>query len=393
MQFEAYFKATEQAFAQEKEVSLYKIEELKTQWSDIQDMENAFVEKVKEMMDVKRLLSKSHLQILRTKEECVQMQLKNAQLRFHVRQLENEIFRLLPYSHTQVPSTEYIMSLDRDVFKAPHHSNKSEADAEHIEEITKLHKVWVDLMDLQKKVFKEEMNHYEQDQKQWEKFSQSVQNSSNATHNLIDNMMGQIVRGYSSLSREHEELVKKDNDLIAELDKKISKLNNKSNNLLQTLQAKKDNDKKKATKIASKITKEMQRRVKSIEQKNSDIIEDLQEENESLQDTEDFLLDDIDDLKAKMKKLEEENTELSAQGEARIKKLEGELNAIVSAASAIENAAPDQHVAIVNAVAAAVGTHGEVATQSERVIDELDILQKKFEAEHAGLLGYKPRAH
>lgn len=381
MEFEAYFKATETAFAQEKEASLYKIEQLKSQWTDVQEIDNAFAERVKSMLEVKKLLSKSHLQILRTKEECIQMQLKNAQLRFHVRQLQNEIFRLLPYSHTQVPSTEYIMSLDREILKPSQHTSRSEADEEHIKEITELHGYWVNLTELQRKVFNEEMQHYNDDQAQWEKFSRSVQNTNDATHNLINSMMCQITRSYSSLQREHEELVKKDNALIAELEKKISKLTNKSQTLLKGLNERKDQDRKKTSVEASKITKEMKRRVKTIETKNNSIIDDLQEENDELYDREDFLLDDIDDLKEKIKKYEKENGTLSKQGEEKISKLEAELNAIISAASAIEDVDSDQHLAIIGAVSAAVGKHAEAATNAERVIEHVDLLQKKFEKE------------
>ena len=132
MDFQAYYEATEEAFAQEKEDILYKIDKLKEKWTETSVLNQQTVDKCIEMMKLKKMIGKGHLQVLRTREECLHMQLRNSQLRFHVRQLQSEIFRLLPYSHTEVPSTEYHMSLDREVFRPPAHANQSTADEDHI---------------------------------------------------------------------------------------------------------------------------------------------------------------------------------------------------------------------------------------------------------------------
>ncbi|EAY13166.1 hypothetical protein TVAG_444500 [Trichomonas vaginalis G3] len=378
MQFETYFKATEEAFAQEKEAALDKILGLKKCWQEVQELDNKVIEKCNRMSEVKRLVNKSHMQILRTKEECLQMQLKNAQLRFHVRQLQNEIFRLLPFSHTQVPSTEYIMSLDRDVFKAQQHSTKSEADEEHMVEIKKLHKMWSDLVALQKRVFTEEKNQYEEDAAQWKKFSTAVENQSKATHKIIDTYLNQITMGYGSLKRQDDEDQEKQKNFIQELEKKINKLSTKSKTLTVSLEAKKEADKKKTTRISNKITRELQRRIQSLQNKNGDIIEDMQDENDDLYEKEDILLDDLDEINEKIKKYQSEIEGLTAEGEERLENLEAQLNALISAASGINIVPKDQHVAIVGAVAAAVSMHGCSATKAERTNTQLENLRYRY---------------
>lgn len=378
MQFEAYFKATEEAFAQEKEAALDKISSLKKDWQEVQVLDNAVIEKCNKMNEVKRLVSKSHLQILRTKEECLQMQLKNAQLRFHVRQLQNEIFRLLPFSHTQVPSTEYIMSLDRDVFKAQQHTTKSEADEEHNIEIEKLHKTWKNLVALQQKVFADETQQSQEDAEQWARFSNSVLNQSKSTHGIIDKYLNQITMSYGSLKREHNENVEKQQNFINELEKKITKLTGKSKTLLVQLEAKKEADKKRTTKVSNRIARELQRRLQTIQNKNGDIIEDLQDENDALYEKEDYLLDDLDELNEKIKKYQEEIQGLTEEGEEKISNLEAELAALVSAAAGINIVPQDHHIAIVGAVAAAVKKHGCSATQTEIVNDQIENTRYRY---------------
>ena len=381
MDFEAYFQATEEAFAEEKQDMLMKIEKLHEKWKEASELDQKIIDKSKELIGLKRLISKGHLQILRTKEECLHMLLKNSQLSFHVRQLQSEIFRLIPYSHTEVPSTEYHMSLDRSVFAAPAHQNKSEADEEHMKDIKHIHKLWTELCDRQQEVFAEETLHYQEDAEQWGKFETSVKDQNENQHRNLDRALADLLQRYLSLKGSNEEMVKSGEERAENLLKKLNRLKKKVETTMAKMNKKKEEDKNKAQREANKLTKELRRRVAFIEGSNQVSIEQSQEDNALLLDKEDDLLDDIDELNAKIKKYEEKNKGLSEEGERRLKDLDAQLQALVTAASAIKDASSDEHLNIIGAVSSAVGLHGKTATKVERIQQKLANLNKQLENE------------
>ena len=381
MDFEAYFQATEEAFAEEKQDMLLKLEKLHSHWTEASELDQKIIDKSKELINLKRMISKGHLQILRTKEECLHMLLKNSQLSFHVRQLESEINRLIPFSHTEVPSTEYHMSLDRAVFMAPAHQNKSEADAEHMKDIKHIHKLWTELCDKQQEVFAEETLHYQEDAEQWGKFVTSVQQQNETQHRNLDRALADLLQRYLSLKASNEEMVKSGEERANNLLKKLNRLKKKVDTTMAKMNKKKEDDKKKAQREANKMTKELRRRVAFIEGSNQLSIEQSQEDNAVLLDKEDDLLDDIDDLNDKIKKFEDKNKGLSEEGEKKLKDLEAQMQALIAAAAAINNVSIEEHANIIGAVSAAVGMHGRTATKVERIQQKLAHLNKQLENE------------
>ena len=381
MDFESYFQATEEAFAEEKEEMLQKIEKLHGQWTEAAQLDQEIIDKSKELSNLKRMIGKGHLQILRTKEECLHMELKNSQLAFHVRQLQSEIFRLIPFSHTEVPSTEYHMSLDRDVFSAPAHQKHTEADEEHMKDIKKIHKLWTEICDTQQRVFAEERLHYQEDAEQWDRFLSSVNNQNDNQHNNLDRALSDLLQRYLSLKASNEEMTRAGEERANNLLKKLNKLKNKIDITMTKMNKKKEEDKVKAQKEASKLTKELKRRVNFIEGNNQYTTIQIQEETVALQDQEDDLLDDIDDLKAKIKMLEEKNKGLNDEGEKKLKDLQAQLTALISAAAAIKDTTNEEHSNIVGAVSAAIGMHGKTASKVERIQQKLANLNKQLENE------------
>ena len=157
LDFSGYFEATEQAFHEEKEDMLYKIARVQKEWHDNIELDELAKQRCVEMMGLKRILMKGHLQILRMHEEQLQMQMKNAALAFHVRQLQKELFRLLPHAQDNVPSIEYHMSLDRELYREKAPTLKIEEDEKYAADIAKLHRDWKALCELQAEVFQEEL--------------------------------------------------------------------------------------------------------------------------------------------------------------------------------------------------------------------------------------------
>lgn len=380
MDFEAYYSATEEAFAQEKEEMLYKVDKLRDNWTKVAELDQLLIDRNKEMLNLKKMISKGHLQILRTKEECLHMQLKNSQLRFHVRQLQSEIFRLLPFSHTEVPSTEYHMSLDRKVYQATPHANKSEADLEHKADLKVLHKKWTDLCDQQLKVFAEETLHYEEDKEQWNKFKAAIESQNRSTHKLIDTQLSDVTSRYVALKSANDDLVSSGQETCDSLAKKLDRLKSKLETTLTSLANRRTIDAKDAQVQASKMTKELRRRVRNLEIKNQNIIDELQEDHDALQDEHDDLLDDIDDINAKLRVLQENNEVLHSEGDSKISSLEAELNALISAAAAVKEGFLEQDLNVISTVAAAVGNHGNSALDVERTHQQIQSLGRRLEA-------------
>ena len=78
MDFSGYFDATEQAFAQEKEDMLYRVDGIGASWDDLMKLDAEAIEKANQLRFLKKTLKTSHLQILRTREEMMHMELKNS---------------------------------------------------------------------------------------------------------------------------------------------------------------------------------------------------------------------------------------------------------------------------------------------------------------------------
>lgn len=380
MDFEAYYSATEQAFAEEKAIMLDKIDKLRDVWSNASQLDETLIDKCKEMLNLKRMISRGHLQILRTREECLQMELKIAQLKFHNRQLQSEIFRLLPYSHTEVPSTEYHMSLDRKVYKEAAPIHKIEADPEHAEDIKRIHKKWVEICDQQQTVFAEEKLRADEDNQQWKEFIESLERQNNGTQKLIDTELSEVTKKYIGLKISHEDLQKTGQETIDNLAKKIKRLQTKTDNTLRALNKKKETDLANATKNAARMTKELRRRVAEISSRNQMQLTDLQAENERLLDEHEDFQYDIEVLEARARQNEQGNRVMQEEGKQKIEALEAQLNALISAAAAIKDPTIEEELNIIGAVSSAMNTHGKAAMNAERVNKKVRNLSRRIEA-------------
>ncbi|EAY06500.1 hypothetical protein TVAG_257390 [Trichomonas vaginalis G3] len=385
MDFDAYFQATEEAFAQEKEDMLMKLEKKHEYWKNASELDQKLIDRCKEMLYLKRMVGKGHLQILRTKEECLHMQLKNSQLRFHIRQLQKEIDRLIPFSHTQVPSTEYIMSLDRAVFKAPPHAKETEADEEHMKDIQRIHKLWENLCDQQAKVFAEETLHQQEDSEQWDKFTESVQMQNANAHKMIDKTLADILGRHLSLKSSNEDMVKSGEERANSLERKLNRLKKRVEKTMTSLNNKKGQDKILAQREANKLTKELKRRVQFMENVNQQMADEIQEDIGELQDDEDDLLDDIDELNKKISTYNLKNKELNDEGKQKLENFQAQLNALISAAAAIKDTPLQEQINIIGAVSTAVGAHGKAATAAERIKHKVAYLNKRLENQMADL--------
>jgi hypothetical protein len=378
-EFAGYFDATEEAFAQEKEEMLYKIEGLEKIWSDNVKMDDEARAKCLELQTLKNVLAKQHLQLLRTREEALQMRLKNATLGFQVRQLQAEIFRLLPFSRDHVPSTEYHMSLDQNLYREKAASLRIEADPEHAADLARLRDAWQALTQTQSQVFEEELQKAKEDGEQWQQFERDFNSQNHDAHRLIDKQLGEITRKLVYLRAQFEEMQVSKRDALNSIKRKLDRLRQRDRALLPKMTEKSSEERGKARLDASKQCNLVRGRVREIERKNLLRFSAMKELDNELQGRELALLRETDALAEKIDVLTRKNDGLAAEGNGKISKLEEQLNAVFSAAAAIQDGNLAEEERLLGAVAGAVGHHGAAVAGVEQLNLEIQHM-----AEHIG---------
>ena len=377
MDFSGYFDATEQSFAVEKEEMLYKIDNLGKSWENAVKLDEEAVLKCQELMKLKKILSKGHLQILRTREEALIMELKNAQLRFQVRQLQSEIFRLLPYSHSYVPSTEYHMSLDQNLYRETA-KIQVEADPEHLQDLERIHAKWEALCQIQKEVFDEEVKKQQEDAEQWQKFALDFESQNHDAHRTIDSQLGDITRKHVDLKSIHDDLVSTKTEQLESLDRKLKRLKGRAESTLSSLSEKSILERSKARIDASQQCNIVRGRVREIERKNLARFSAMKEKDNELQERELALLRTTDALTEKIRKLNQKNNGLAEEGNKRIAKLEEQLNAVISAAAAIDDVSLIEENRIIESVSTAVGKHARSTMEVEKLHQQISRMNNQL---------------
>jgi hypothetical protein len=380
LDFSGYFDATEEAFAQEKEDMLYKVDSLGKLWTDNLALDEEAKVKSRELQALKNVLTKQNLQLLRCREEALQMRLKNATLGFQVRQLQAEIFRLLPYSQTYVPSTEYHMSLDQSLYRERAPTLKIEADPEHAADLCNLRQAWADLAALQSQVFEEERQRHQEDEEEWARFLKAFLSQNSDAHQMIDTQLGDITRKLVFLRAQHEDMISSKRDTTNALKRKLQRLKQRLQLLGQKQSEKQVEERSKARNDASKQCGIVRGRVREIERKNLSRFSTMKKVDNELQARELALLREADSLVEKIDLLTRKNEGMTMEGNARIAKLEDQLNAVISSAAAIRSCIPDEEEKILGQVAGAVGKHGASVKTAEQINLEIQNIAERLQA-------------
>jgi hypothetical protein len=380
LDFSGYFDATEEAFAQEKEDMLYKVDSLGKLWTDNLALDEEAKVKSRELQALKNVLTKQNLQLLRCREEALQMRLKNATLGFQVRQLQAEIFRLLPYSQTYVPSTEYHMSLDQSLYRERAPTLKIEADPEHAADLSNLRQAWADLAALQSQVFEEERQRHQEDEEEWARFLKAFLSQNSDAHQMIDTQLGDITRKLVFLRAQHEDMISSKRDTKNALRRKLQRLKQRLQLLGQKQSEKQVEERSKARNDASKQCGIVRGRVREIERKNLSRFSTMKKVDNELQAHELALLREADSLVEKIDLLTRKNEGMAMEGNTRIAKLEDQLNAVISSAAAIRTCNPDEEEKILGQVAGAVGKHGASVKTAEQINLEIQNVAERLQA-------------
>lgn len=366
MDFDQYFEATEQAYAGEKEEVIHRISKITDVWEETSKLDEDCIERTTEMNTLKRLVCRGNLQILRSKEEALQTQLKNSLLRFHVRQLQAELIRLIPHSEANVPSTEFHMSLDRAVYTEVT-QRSAEPDEPLRKELKALKVEWEELNKLLDQVLTEETEHYDEDLKQWTEFVSTVEKSNVDAHKMIDTQLAEVTKKLIQIQAEDDKFLNAKSQEMKKVENKIKRLTTRKETAIVELETKLQQRFIQIRKSALKQEKELKRRLLTVEKTNKERNDAFQVEKDNLEEKRDFLLDDLADLKFNIKKAESKNAKISERGEKKISELEAEFNSLVSAATAINDVSNNQSQRILDAVASAVGHHARSALNAEEI--------------------------
>lgn len=384
MSFDKYFAATEDAFKEEQNEFVQKANTLRERWDDITKTDQKTVQLVKELSQLKTLLRRGHLQVLRTKEECLHMKLRNAQLSFQVRQLQAEVKRFLPYTNIKSePSTEYQLSIDKT-----EQLNEDEKLQQHLAADDKLMKEsqglleeWKNVTKLQERVFSEETELQRRDDEQFKLFSDDYNKQNEETHRILDSVHADILKKFIILQRSSGSLHQSKTTSIKSLQAKINSLENELKNIDQKLEVKLDKSKKKMSKVLDASKKNLHESIKRQEGINAAAqIEAMKVENQ-LNDDIDFYTNSIRKLQKRQKRLETKNEESIKETNESIQKLEAQMNALYTAATRIAVVPIDEHNAIVNTVANAIDTHANAARCAEQMemrVQYLSDMMKKL---------------
>ena len=379
--FDKYFAATEDAFTGEHEEFANRIDEIRTRWEEMGKVDVKTVQLVKELTQLKTLLRRGHLQILRTKEESLHMKLRNAQLSFHVRQLQSEVKRFLPYTSERIePSTEYQLSIDKSDIIERKNQPHIAADDKLKQDIDGLLEQWKQTTELQQQVFQEELEIQKKDDEQFQLFANDYHKQNQETHQALDKIHSEFLKKFLMAQRASESLFLAKQTTQKSLKSKINSLENEIKTIGQKLDSKLDVSKQKMEKVLENNKKNLQESITRHESIIASASMEASKIETQLLDDIQYYKDSILSIKKKHKKLEQRNDFDFDRANEIIKNLEAEMNALYTAATSIKVMPTEQHIALITTVANAVDQHAIAARNAEfmemRVMNLRNMMKK-----------------
>ena len=377
MDFDGYFDATEKAFLTEKDQLIARIQRLREYWDETVDLDRIAAKKCEELQTLKKLVSKGHIQILRTREEMLRVQLMNAQIEFRIRQLHSEIWRFLPYTSKSVPSIDYKLA-------ATYREPKAIApitippDEKLREVLVGLQKQWSDMMSIQQHVFDDEMNHRVADNEYFARFVADFQKQNEKSHKDIDDLLERLIRRILQEKGSTAESILRHQSFLDMLERKKKTLRQKAEEVEQSAHDKVAAAREKARKRAKAETSIVREKVRTIERDNAHKNAVMKEQHTQIKAKARTLAASITKLRRKEQRLLKRNEDLKKKGDARADDLQHKLNALISAASAMESCPETEHEHLLRVVAGAVGHHAATATSVEEINLKLQMVRNRL---------------
>jgi hypothetical protein len=354
MDFEGYFDASEQAFVIEKEVMLDRIDKMKNSWTETVQIDLQCAKRSDELQQLKELLSKGHLQILRTREEILRVEVQNAVRSFRIRKLRREIARLLPYADKRGPSTDYRLGVVPSSIR-PSKVVGVKSDERLEKSLIQSRAKWREILVTQAGVFAEELQHRTSDAEYFEKFDTDFRQQNSETHRSVDDLLDVLIRRTVEEKNTFGILADHQRETIGALTSREDQLSGRIENMKTVAAEKTTRARQKAQRMAVRETGRVRQRIKALEEQNQVHFHVLKGQSEEVRHRHETLLKEVTVLQDRQKTLVKRNERLTGEGMMRIAELEHKLHAIISAAAAIgEYTRPESNV-MLKTVAAAVG--------------------------------------
>ena len=358
MDFDYYFMATEESFAEEKQHMLSRIDELRKGWEETTELDLLTSQKCSELTELKNILSKNHLQILRTREEMLNAEFLNMKLQFQNRLLQNEIWRLLPYAETESSTIDYKINLDLNQYERPKQL-KVKPDEKFKKQLTNILHKWENLTETQKLVFEDEENLRARDDVVFSNFYQDFVQQNQCAHKLIDEQLDDLLHRIMFEQSTLKDSSSQNKMLISAMERKKEALLSKFSKMESDASEKKIKQRELSQKKGDILLSSARERIRNIERNNIKRYNQLKDQDTDLRALLKAKTESVKKLTVQYKKLKKCKGGFLKQGKSQIEMLENQLNALISAASAMKLCPEFEHQYIINAVSSAVNNHAD----------------------------------
>lgn len=366
MNFDYYFQATEESFATEKQEMLDRIDELRNHWEEIIQLDRSTSQKCDELCELKNMLSKNHLQILRTREEMLNAKFLNCKLQFLNRLLQNEIYRLLPYADEGSSTIDYKISLDLENYGKAN-KMKIQPDEKFKKELESIYKEWIELTAIQKQVIEEEKGVREKDEEYFQNFFADYQLQNEHAHDTIDSRLDTLLHKIVIEQTANHESSSQQKSIIQALEKKKELLAAKSIELEKQSEEDINREREKAKKKSEHLCGAARERIRNIEKANIKRYNDLKSQDTELRNLQKAKQESVRKLNIRYQKLKKNKAGFLHEGKGQIDKLESQLNALLTAATAMTLCPEFEHQYIIRAVSSAVDRHADTVQNFEEM--------------------------
>jgi hypothetical protein len=377
LDFDGYFVATEEAFVQEKEAMLDRVHDLRNSWDETVELDRQSAKLCSELQNLKGILSRAHLQILRSREEALRLSLQNAQRSFRVRQLQSEIWRFLPHTHESVESVDYQLGVIRtapDEAPAP----PMDPDEKLAKELSDLAAQWRDILMVQERVFAEELQHRQSDNEYFERFAADFHRQNADAHKSIDSMLHRLVKRIVHEKNASDSVATRRQDAIESADRRQRILTEKANDLCVNATQRTIAEREKIQQHAAIEANAVRDRIRNLERANLRRYAALQQRNTEVHRQHKAVLARVQGLRMQENRLLAQGTKVLEPAKERVFRLECELNALVSAVAAMKQCPDEQNMALLRMATAAVGQQARAAQSVEKVALEARNLSEQM---------------
>jgi hypothetical protein len=368
--FEGYFQATEGAFAEEKEAMLDLIHQGSGSWEETMELDLRAAKLCEELQGLKGVLSKAHLQILRTREEMVRLELQNSQRAFRVRQLQAEIWRFLPHATSFAETVDYELSVER-IGGQRGEEKLIDADEKLAKELSGIRQHWEDLLNQQDIVLNEEMEHRVSDNAYFEKFRADFVEQNVESHQAINDVLGRLIARIVFERNASNAMSEQFQDRMNSLNRQQQQLTEKSSHLVEDATKFALEERTKIQTQCARESRALRASIRRLEHSNLQKFVALQKKSTEMHRSHRDVLDRLQQLRRDEKRLISSSPDEIDHLRNRLLNLEARMNALISSATGIATAPDDHHSYLLRMVASTLGEQGRIAESVEQVRTQL----------------------